>query len=98
MTDDTNETDERIARLESDLEELQSLVAALRRKVNTVADGGASELDGLDRFDRPVVERAEVYDGDPSPQQLVTWYNEAGVRDSSKVRERIKSLRRRGYL
>lgn len=95
-----------LAELEKRVVELSARVDALNRKLNEVyeeiyggpaADGGA-DLAGLDRFDRHVVEKAEAFDGEPTPRTYKAWFEDAGVRDSSKVRDRVNSLKRRGYL
>lgn len=75
------------------VDELEQRVAELENKLKSGADSHDSQL--LDRYDTYVVE--SVKDGQrPKALKLRRLYEEAGVRDKKKIKQRVKRLDRLG--
>lgn len=89
---------------------LRDEVARLRERVTTLEDridaiddeleeSEAGAPDGtLDRYDGYVLDQLEAMDEQPHPRQIVKLYNEAGVRNTQKIKERHRLLKETGRI
>lgn len=86
MPDDIEELRERVESLENRLAALETL------KRSTAAPGG------IDQYDGYVLSKIEELGHEPSPRHVVRLYQEAGVRDKSKIKQRHKFLKSSGRI
>lgn len=81
---------------QSDVETLRDEIDALRERVVELesridgTDNAESEL--LDRYDRYVINNVESV-ADAHPRQIMTLYEESGIVDGKKRKQRTKRLR-----
>lgn len=81
------------------IEALEQRVADLEEQIDETGVQETAVSGGLDRYDAYVIDKLETdYESDPSAKQIVTLYQETGIRDRSKIKERHKHLKRTGRL
>jgi len=84
MTDKTQS--ERIEELEQRVYRLEQAIQAGGKKATTAAESGP-----YDRYDRYVMENKES-SGRPSTAQQRRLYQEAGIVDQNKIKQRMKRM------
>lgn len=76
------------------IDALQEQVRELEERVSGLENSDASSTTGADQYDKYVLERIEEVGKRPEPEQIITLYKEAGVRDVKKIKDRHRFLQR----
>lgn len=83
-----------------ELDELRERVESLEERIDQLEQNGSipNSTDGVDQYDGYVLAQIRRIGSEPSVRKIVELYQEAGVRDRSKIKQRHKFLKRTGRI
>ena len=80
--------------LQEEVRQLNERVIELEDRVSELENTGVASTTGDDQYDKYVLERIQEVGKRPTPEQIITLYKEAGVRDVKKIKDRQRFLTR----
>lgn len=78
------------------IEQLEQRIDAIEEELDTSDKG--STAGAVDRYDGYVLNAIEDFGEEPTPREIVRLYKESGIRDTSKIKERHKFLKKTGRI